>query len=215
MQQFVLQKNIMHYQARLADETDESVRRTIAGLLLEAERALAMLSSANAGVDPVGRPLHRERTSLALERYLAHFRDQMAGSGKLYLVLDPGPGLHILEASDAYLAATMTERNALSGQRLFEVFPDNPADTDANGVANLYASLRTAAQTCRPHEMAIQRYDIRDGDGRFIERHWRPMNTPVTDDDGRVIALLHHVEDVTELVSSRSAGESPPEPDGR
>ena len=97
----------------------------------------------------------------------------------------------------------------VAGRPLFEVFPDNPADAESNGVANLYASLRTAAQTCRPHEMSVQRYDIRDGESRFVERYWRPVNTPMLDDDGMVVALLHHVEDVTEAVLSPSAAGSP------
>ncbi|MGZ5901333.1 MAG: PAS domain-containing protein [Reyranella sp.] len=209
MQRFVLQQNIIHYQARLADETDEGTRLTLARLLIEAERSLAMLVSTHAGVDTTSPPLHSQRISIAAERYLAHFREHLSGCGKLYLLLDPGPGLRILDASDAYAAATMTERDGLRGRPLFEVFPDNPADAESNGVANLYASLRTAAQTCRPHEMPVQRYDIRDGESRFVERYWRPVNTPMLDDDGMVVALLHHVEDVTEAVLSPSAAGSP------
>lgn len=205
MQQFILQQNIMRFQARLADETDENVRRTLAGLLIEAERSLALLLSEKAGVDTISLPLSAESNSIAAVQCLAHFREQLAGSGRLYLLLDPGPGLRILDASDAYAGATLTERRALRGRPLFEIFPDNPADADANGVANLYASLRTAAQTCRPHKMPIQRYDIRDEQGRFVERYWRPVNTPMLDDDGRVVALLHHVEDVTEEALSGSA----------
>lgn len=77
-----------------------------------------------------------------------------------------------------------------------------PLHRERISIAFLYASLRTAAQTRRPHEMTIQRYDIRDEEGRFIERYWRPVNTPVIDDDGKVVALLHHVEDVTQAVLS-------------
>lgn len=49
----------------------------------------------------------------------------------------------------------------------------------------------------RPHAMAVQKYDIpvRDGDG-FEERYWKPLNTPVLR-DGELVALIHHVEDVT------------------
>lgn len=215
MQRFVLQQNIVRFQARLADETDEETRRTIARLLIEAERSLAVLLSQEAGVDTVNLPFSVASNSMAAVQCLTHFRDQMAGCGKLYLLLDPGPGLRILDASDAYASATLTERRALQGRPLFEIFPDNPADADANGVANLYASLRTAAQTCRPHEMPIQRYDIRDEEGRFVERYWRPVNTPMLDDDGRVVALLHHVEDVTNAVLSPSADGPPALPAGR
>ena len=51
--------------------------------------------------------------------------------------------------------------------------------------------------------MAVQRYDIRDPHGQFIERHWQPINSPVHDSDGLLVYILHHVEDVTaEVLSS-------------
>jgi hypothetical protein len=45
--------------------------------------------------------------------------------------------------------------------------------------------------------MKVQRYDVRDAAGDFAERHWRPINTPIFDDTGRLLYLLHHVADVT------------------
>jgi hypothetical protein len=50
--------------------------------------------------------------------------------------------------------------------------------------------------------MAIQRYDIRDPSGEFVERHWQPINTPIHDKNEHLVFLLHHVEDVTEQVLS-------------
>lgn len=194
MQEFVLQRNIDRYQERLAGDPDEDERRMLARLLIEAERALAVLQSDDSGVLEKPRPV---QLPPAANLYLAQFEKEHAYAGKLYLVLDPGPGLRILAASEAYAAGTMTDRKDLRGRRLFEVFPDNPGDPSADGVANLHASLRTAAQTLTPHEMPIQRYDVRGPDGAFVERYWRPVNSPILDDDGNVVALLHHVEDVT------------------
>jgi hypothetical protein len=50
----------------------------------------------------------------------------------LFLVLDPD--LRIAAVTDAYLQATMTERARILGRGVFEVFPDNPGDPDAEGV---------------------------------------------------------------------------------
>jgi hypothetical protein len=88
------------------------------------------------------------------------------------------------------------------GKSLFEVFPDNPNDPLADGIFNLYASLKTVAETGRPHAMAVQRYDVRSPAGGFVERHWQPVNTPLHDQNGRLVFLLHHVEDVTDQVVS-------------
>jgi len=115
----------------------------------------------------------------------------------LYLVLDPA--LRILAATDAYLRATLTQREAVIGRALFEVFPDNPDDPMADGVRNLRASLGRVQQRLEPDRMAVQRYDIRlpDGSG-FEERYWQPLNLPVLGPDGALACIVHQVEDVTE-----------------
>lgn len=200
MQRFVLRQNILRYQALLGRESDEARRQTIADLLIAAERELAIADSAaeGVGVQQGVRPLPE-----AIRLCIAQFGERHARSAELYLLLDPGPGLPILDASDAYAAATLTVRETMRGRPLFEMFPDNPDDLGATGVANLYASLRTVAETRRPHVMPVQRHDIRDGSGSFVERHWRPTNSPLFDDDERLIALLHHVEDVTREMCAR------------
>ena len=51
--------------------------------------------------------------------------------------------------------------------------------------------------------MPIQRYDIpfpHAPDGRFEERYWSPINTPVFGAKGALVHIIHRVEDVTALV---------------
>jgi signal transduction histidine kinase/ActR/RegA family two-component response regulator len=123
-----------------------------------------------------------------------------------YLVLTPD--LTIVAVNEAYLAATRTRRETLVGQPVFAAFPDNPDDGTADGVANLRRSLETALATGEPDTMALQRYDIPAGSGgRFEERYWSPINTPVVAEDGRITHLIHRVQDVTEFV--RAAGHAP------
>jgi PAS domain-containing protein len=117
-----------------------------------------------------------------------------------YMLIDPGPGLKILDINDAYAAATLIQRDDVVGKPLFGVFPDNPELETADGVSNLYQSLSIVVKTGEPHAMAVQRYDIRTPDGPFVERHWQPLNTPIHDDTGKLVCLLHHVEDVTQMV---------------
>ncbi|NUO41989.1 MAG: response regulator [Streptomyces sp.] len=116
------------------------------------------------------------------------------------------PDFTIVEVNRAYLTATRTERSIV-GQRIFEVFPDNPDDPSADGVANLRRSLETVVATGRTDTMALQRYDIPTGEeGGFDEKYWSPVNTPVLDADGRVTHVIHRVEDVTEFVHVRRVG---------
>jgi PAS domain-containing protein len=126
------------------------------------------------------------------------FAQLFAAAPGLYLVLTPD--LTIVGASDAYLRATMTERDAIIGRGLFEVFPDNPEEENATGVANLRDSLDRVLRFKRPDSMQVQKYDVRRPDGDFEERYWSPLNTPVLDETGAVAWIIHRVEDVTDLV---------------
>ncbi|QFZ24555.1 response regulator [Saccharothrix syringae] len=109
----------------------------------------------------------------------------------------------IVTVNRAYARATMVDPAAVAGRPMFEVFPDNPEDPGADGVGNLRRSLRTVVDTGRPDTMALQRYDIREPDGRFVVRYWSPVNSPVLDDAGRVVLIVHRVQDVTELIDLR------------
>jgi signal transduction histidine kinase len=119
----------------------------------------------------------------------------------LYLVLTPN--LKIVAVSNAYLQATMTERESILGRGLFEVFPDNPDDPAATGVHNLKVSLQNVLKNQMPDVMAVQKYDIRRPEsegGGFEERYWSPMNSPVFGPDGKIAYIIHRVEDVTEFI---------------
>jgi len=122
------------------------------------------------------------------------------------LVLDPD--YVVVAVSDAYLRSTMTTREDIVGRGLFDVFPDNPDDPHASGVANLRASLDRVKHSRRSDTMAVQKYDIQrpaaEGGG-FEERYWSPINSPVLDDAGELELIIHRVEDVTELVRLRTA----------
>lgn len=113
------------------------------------------------------------------------------------------PDLSIFAVSDEYLAATLTEREAIVGRNVFEVFPDDPSNPAATGVANLRASLERVLLHRQPDIMPIQHYPIRVLGGGFEERYWSPANSPVLGDDGRVAYIIHHVEDVTDVVRLR------------
>src|SRR5947209_13589217 len=95
----------------------------------------------------------------------------------LYLVLTPD--LNIVAVSDAYLRATMTQREPILGRGIFDVFPDNPDEPGATGVQNLRASLQRVLKDRVPDAMAVQKYDIRTPNGGFEKRFWSPVNSPV------------------------------------
>jgi formate hydrogenlyase transcriptional activator len=122
----------------------------------------------------------------------------------LYLVLTPD--LTIVNVSDAYLRATMTEREDILGRGVFEVFPDNPNDPAPTGERNLRTSVQRVLHGKVSDTMAVQKYDIRKPEsegGAFEERYWSPINAPLLGPDNEVAYIIHRVEDVTDFVRLR------------
>ena len=138
-----------------------------------------------------------------MERMQLQFQSIFESAPGLYIVLKPD--LTIMAASDAYLKATMTKREQIIGRGIFEVFPDDPENPGADGVANLRASLKRVLKNGATDTMAVQRFDIRRPDGVFEERYWSTINSPILADDGGVEFMIHRVEDVTEFIRRQSA----------
>jgi len=136
------------------------------------------------------------------------FRLLFESAPGLYLVLKPD--LTIVAVSNAYLKATMTTRKEILGRGIFDVFPDNPNDPNADGVRNLRASLERVLDQRTPDTMPVQKYDIRRPEtegGGFEERHWSPVNTPVFAADRTIQYIIHRVEDVTEFLALQKQGQ--------
>ncbi|QMU30701.1 PAS domain-containing sensor histidine kinase [Adhaeribacter radiodurans] len=116
----------------------------------------------------------------------------------LYLILDPA--LTIIEVSNSYLKATLTKRENLINYYIFDVFPDNPAASEANAASNLRASLQQVLQQKRTQKMAIQRYDIprpAEQGGGFEKRYWKVRNKPVKNAANEIQYIIHQVKDIT------------------
>lgn len=125
----------------------------------------------------------------------------------LYLILFPD--LRIAAVSDSYLKATNTKRDEILGRGIFDVFPDNPSDPNADGVGNLYTSLSFVLKEKIPNTMAVQKYDVRRPEsegGGFEEKYWSPMNSPILNEKREVIFIVHRVEEVTEFVQLKNKG---------
>ncbi|MFI6492381.1 PP2C family protein-serine/threonine phosphatase [Streptomyces sp. NPDC050564] len=117
------------------------------------------------------------------------------------------PQLIYADANEEFLRLSGRTREQLIGRYLFDVFPDNPNDPTATGMRDLAASLRRVVATGERDAMALQRYDVESTEqpGQWEQRFWSPVNAPVHGPDGRVVLLVHRVEEVTELVRARGA----------
>lgn len=195
LQRFVLTENLRHLRERLP-EAAEAARPQIRQMIVAAERELALFEADERGARS---PWDRDDAALEADRKSAldRFHDEFGDSPTLASLIDPRPGLMIVDVNPIYAAATGVTPADIAGRPLFAAFPDSGDDPQANGVANLYASLRRVAETGVSEAMPVQRYDTREPDtGAWRERYWAIENSAVKDDTGRLVYLLHLVAEV-------------------
>jgi PAS domain-containing protein len=113
------------------------------------------------------------------------------------LVIDPRPGMHIMDMTRSFEEVTLSKRESICGEDLFKAFPYNPECPDTDGVSNVFNALRTAAETGVSQALKVQRYDVRNAEGQFVERYWRPLYIPLLDEGGDLAWLIARLEDVT------------------
>ncbi|WP_030170035.1 PP2C family protein-serine/threonine phosphatase [Streptomyces sp. NRRL S-813] len=125
--------------------------------------------------------------------------------------------LVIADANAAFCEVTGRSRAELVGQYLFDTFPENPADPEADGVTTLKSSLHRVLSSGQTDQMPLQKYDIPVAGNPevFKERWWSAINVPVLGPDGRVAWIIHRSEDMTQVVLARRTAHLPSISPGR
>jgi len=119
-----------------------------------------------------------------------------------YVALDLD--LRIIAASRAYAAALGLADGQLQGRALFEVLPSPAECPQAEGQAQLYASLARMRQSQTAESMRSQACAIRN-QNKLQRISWNWSNTPIFDDSGALYALLHRVENAGQAQSMYSS----------
>ncbi|QHL87625.1 PAS domain-containing protein [Nibribacter ruber] len=112
---------------------------------------------------------------------------------------------HIIAVTNAYEQETFISREQAIGKSVFEVFPDNPEVGREGSSGKLKASLEQALTSKQPCQVELIRYDITDPamPGRFIERYWSVVNTPILNEKGEVTRILHEAKNITEAEKAK------------
>jgi PAS domain S-box-containing protein len=111
--------------------------------------------------------------------------------------------LVMVHANPAYLAAVGRTLEEIAGQRIFDVFPDDPSNPgQARALRNVMLGAIEHGHTQRLTEYP---YDIPNAGGGFDRRLWNVTEVPIPGPDGRTELVVHYTEDVTEMVDQRAA----------
>lgn len=115
----------------------------------------------------------------------------------------------MVAASDDRLRATMSRREDVIGQPLFQAYPGKTTGSASSGVNQLRASLAEVARTGLTQQLKTVGYPLRvpsDEREHYENRYWDVVNVPVFDEQGQVAYIIHQAEDVTEsLLEQESA----------
>ncbi|HEX7993397.1 MAG TPA: PAS domain-containing protein, partial [Streptosporangiaceae bacterium] len=109
----------------------------------------------------------------------------------------------ILDVNYEYEEVSGRSREQLLGRNLFDAFPRNPDDPSEMGPIQLKASFDVVLETGERDIIMPVRYDVEDPGrpGNFEERYWAVVNTPLYDQDGRLVIITHRAEEVTHIVN--------------
>ncbi len=134
----------------------------------------------------------------AADRIAARARGVFEATSSAYSLMDPD--YVILDVNPAFVDLVGVPAADLVGRQAFEVFVESPSQSGQEPARVMRESLERVKRTGQRDSMLLHRFDIPDPDrpGAFLERYWSPVNNPVLDDEGRVVALLQEVHDATD-----------------
>ncbi|MET0898458.1 MAG: ANTAR domain-containing protein [Mycobacterium sp.] len=114
--------------------------------------------------------------------------------------------LRIRAVNSAYEVASMRARDELIGEFVFDLFPDDPTDPQANGSSQLGLSMESAMRHLGTDHMPILRYDIPDPRNPeiFLPKVWTCSNSSVHEVDEQIGVRLRTCE-ITSLRDALTA----------
>lgn len=133
-------------------------------------------------------------------------------SSNPYMLLTPD--LRYAGMNAAYLSAVGMSRDQLIGQPIFDIFTGGPTEAGAENVRQLRASFEKVLATGERDHLALIHFAIPvtgpDGVVTHEDRYWSASHTPLHDADGKIVLILQHTSDITELERLRRARDDAP-----
>lgn len=143
---------------------------------------------------PANRPTSRVLDEHRFDALSAALAPGSANTALMFLDRD----LRIRGLNSHFERISLHKRREVLGGFVADVFPDNPDDPQASGLALLAASVESALSRKGTDVMPIVRYDISDPrePGVFMLKLWTARNIAVDDGD-QLVGVLHQVTEIT------------------
>ncbi|HWJ25086.1 MAG TPA: PAS domain-containing protein, partial [Flavisolibacter sp.] len=122
--------------------------------------------------------------------------------GNSILLLTDAHHFTIVAATDDYIRTTGKSRRELVGKQLFEVFLKTSDVRGEESERTIRHSLAQVLEKKAPHRLPVFRYDVANTKGLIEERYWSVVNTPVLNNNGEVVYIIHTAEDHTDQVKA-------------
>ena len=116
------------------------------------------------------------------------------------------PKFTIIEENEAHAKVAMVDRGQTIGRPVLEAFPDTSEQYKKKGKSELIESIRKVIKTKQSDTMPSLKYDLKDADGAYAEKHWNVTHHPLFGVDGSVAAVYQETRDITEEVKSGKKG---------
>ncbi|CAN5217665.1 hypothetical protein BH23BAC3_BH23BAC3_33480 [soil metagenome] len=122
-------------------------------------------------------------------------------SSALEIVIDRN--FTIVTASNAFLNATGTTRENIIGKNIFDVFSDFKNYADEEG--SMRASFERVIKHKSTDILSVIRFDLPAAESEkesLKAKCWRPVNSPVLDENNEVEFIIQRFKDVTEQIQA-------------
>ncbi|MGB5075985.1 MAG: hypothetical protein WBO17_00700 [Sphingorhabdus sp.] len=198
MRSFVLHHNIKHLTRFLDTTSSADDLEYIRNLIRDDKKELAVLNASENGAFSAGNHFSRSAGQGETREPLEIEFDEGSASGPC-LIVDPGPGLYIVEANDACKSQLGLARSRLVGSPFYDVFQENAGSADSEYISNTLASFHKVVEEKGANTIPAQRIDILDASGSYQRRDWKIENRPVFDANGDVSLIIHQLQEITHL----------------
>ena len=120
------------------------------------------------------------------------------------LILILSTELKIMEVTDALLQELQFSREELRGKHICDVFSPGSATLKENSVDILQHSLDKVLESRQQDKIEVIQYDIPNPEeqGKYLERYWQTISTPVPDQQGEVLCIILEIKNITEKIKA-------------